>query len=95
MSTTLRLSQGCNVGTAHSEFRRCNSFLGNFRTFRPRAPYLPYMDTTKIDALIAELTPREIDRLPWMLDVAVRAGWMKEAELWRVRVGQVEEVFVS
>ncbi len=45
------------------------------------------MDTSIIDALIAELTPQEIDRLPWMLDVAIRAGWMDEAEVedWRGR----------
>ncbi len=46
------------------------------------------MDTSTIDALIAELTPQEIEPLPWMLDVAVRVGWMDEteAELWRARV---------
>ncbi len=45
------------------------------------------MNTDTIDALIAELTPQEIERLPWMLDVAIRAGWMDAAEatLWRFR----------
>ncbi len=51
-------------------------------------PHVPHMDTSTIDALIADLSPQELARLPWMLDVAIRAGWMDEAEaeVWRERV---------
>ncbi len=55
------------------------------------------MDANTIDALIAELTPQEIDRLPWMLDVAIRAGWMDEAEaeVWRARVADTVDELVA
>ncbi len=53
------------------------------------------MDINTIDALIAKLTPQEIDRLPWMMDVAIWEGWMDEAEaeVWRARTsGTANEI---
>ncbi len=60
-------------------------------------PYVPRIDNSTIDALIPELTPQEIERLPWMLDVAIQAGLMDEAEaaLWRSRAADNELVTVA
>ncbi len=38
------------------------------------------MDTNKIDARIAELTHTEVDRLPWMIEVAIQAELIDEVE---------------
>ncbi len=57
------------------------------------------MQTDTDRTLIAELMPQESERLPWMLDVAIREGWRDEveaeAELWRPRVVLDEGVTVA
>ncbi len=53
----------------------------------PISPYAPGMTTSKLNALMAEMDPEELQVIPRMVDVWLRVGWLEpdEAVEWQRR----------